>query len=330
MTTMTSTARMLRAVPSLMRRASSRSGRMAPGTLGGGSALLRPRNSCGASGITCGAPSTSNTALFSSEAPSVEHPSYEYITVEKRDRVALITLNRPKALNALCAGLMDELNTATQIYDRDDSVGAVVITGSEKAFAAGADIKEMKDKTYMECYKKNFLANWANLTQVQKPIIAAVNGFALGGGCELAMMCDIMIAGDEAQFGQPEINLGTIPGGGGTQRLTKALGKSRAMELILTGDRIKAEEARESGLVSRVVPKDSLVDEAVKLGQKIASHSQPIVCMAKEAVNASYEMSLGEGLRFERRLFHSSFATNDQKEGMAAFAEKRKPEFTHS
>jgi enoyl-CoA hydratase/carnithine racemase len=252
-------------------------------------------------------------------------PAHQYILSEKRGKVGLITLNRPKALNALCDGLISELNAQVTAFDADHDIGAIVITGSEKAFAAGADIKEMKDKTYMSAYKSNMLSQWHNITKIKTPVIAAVNGYALGGGCELAMMCDIIIAGDKAKFGQPEIALGTIPGCGGTQRLTRAIGKSKAMEMILTGDPITAQDAEKAGLVSRVVPAAELVTKAIETGNKIASYSKPIVSLAKESVNAAYETTLEQGVTFERRLFHSTFATKDQKEGMTAFAEKRKP-----
>ncbi|KAI8058147.1 ClpP/crotonase-like domain-containing protein [Syncephalis plumigaleata] len=274
-------------------------------------------------------------AYFSTSAiarqNSMDASTFQYIQIEKRDEVGLITLNRPKALNALNSDLFHELNKAVEDFDNDVSVGAMVLTGSDRAFAAGADIKEMRESNYIENYKTNFLAHWTKITTARKPIIAAVNGFALGGGCELAMMCDIIYAGENAVFGQPEIKLGTIPGAGGTQRLTKAVGKSKAMEMVLTGSiNLTAEEAERAGLVSRVFPTDKLVDEAVKTASIIASRSQPIVQMAKEAVNESYEMSLGAGLLFERRLFHSTFGSHDQREGMAAFVEKRKPKFTHN
>ncbi|KAK0526256.1 putative enoyl-CoA hydratase, mitochondrial [Tilletia horrida] len=252
-------------------------------------------------------------------------PTYEHILVSSpAPRVTLITLNRPKALNALNSALFSEINDAALRADADPSVGAIVITGSDKAFAAGADIKEMKEKVYADVYKNNFLGHWTLLTTVRKPIVAAVSGYALGGGCELAMMCDIILAAPTAVFGQPEINLGVIPGAGGTQRLTKALGKSRAMEIILTGSNLAADEAAAGGLVSRVVKEGSVIDEAVKVASKIASKGQLAVQAGKEAVNASYELSLAEGNRLERRLFQSLFATKDQKEGMGAFAEKRK------
>ncbi|GAA5944611.1 uncharacterized protein JCM15063_000057 [Sporobolomyces koalae] len=245
--------------------------------------------------------------------------------------VSLITLNRPKALNALNSALFDELNSALASLSTDDSVHAVVLTGSSKAFAAGADIKEMKDKEFAEVYKSDFLAHWTQLTKFRKPIIAAVSGYALGGGCELAMMCDIILAAPNAVFGQPEINLGVIPGAGGTQRLTHAIGKSRAMELVLTGSNFTAQQASDWGLVSRVVEEgQDVVDESVKVAKKIASKGRVAVQAGKEGVNAAYELSLQEGLRFERRIFHQLFATNDQKVGMRAFAEKKKPEWTHS
>mmetsp|Transcript_8480 Transcript_8480/g.24097 ORF Transcript_8480/g.24097 Transcript_8480/m.24097 type:complete len:292 (+) Transcript_8480:52-927(+) len=256
--------------------------------------------------------------------------NYENIIVEKKEgRVALITLHRPKALNALCTPLMNELNDATAQLDLDDDVGAIVITGSEKAFAAGADIKEMAPKGFIEAYTTNMFANWADLTKIQTPTIAAVNGFALGGGCELAMLCDIILAGEKARFGQPEIKLGTIPGCGGTQRLIRAVGKSKAMELVLTGNMMTAQEAEAKGLVARIYPADKLVEEALGMARQIASYSKPVVQMAKEAVNSSYELSLEEGCRLERRLFHGSFATEDRREGMSAFVEKREAKFTH-
>ncbi|RUS20052.1 ClpP/crotonase-like domain-containing protein [Endogone sp. FLAS-F59071] len=256
---------------------------------------------------------------------------YSHILTETRGKVGVVTLNRPKALNALSSDLFYELNDALGKYDEDDGIGAIVLTGSEKAFAAGADIKEMKDENAINCYKKNFLGHWTNITLIRKPIIAAVNGFALGGGCELAMMCDIIYAGDKATFGQPEIKLGTIPGAGGTQRLVKAVGKSKAMEICLTGSvNLNAEEAEKLGLVSKIVPADQLVAEAIKTAEKIAEMSQPMVQMIKEAINQSYELSLSSGLRFERRLFQSTFGTHDQREGMTAFVEKRKASFTNN
>lgn len=248
--------------------------------------------------------------------------------VGEKKNVSLITLNRPKALNALCNDLMKELSIAVTQCDANPEIGAIIITGSEKAFAAGADIKEMQGNTYGQCVQGNFLADWTNLTKIKKPIIAAVNGYALGGGCELAMMCDIIYAGDKARFGQPEIAIGTIPGAGGTQRLTKAVGKSKAMEICLTGNMITAEEAEKSGLVSKVFPADKLVGEAIKLAEKISSHSPLTVTLCKESVNVAFETTLQEGLRFERRTFHATFSTKDQKEGMKAFIEKRAPVFT--
>jgi len=253
---------------------------------------------------------------------------YETIIAETRGPVGLITLNRPKALNALSDLLVTELAQAVDAFEADDSIGAIVLTGSEKAFAAGADIKEMSGFTYMDVYRQNFItAKWERVAHARKPVIAAVAGYALGGGCELAMMCDIIIAGDNARFGQPEITIGTIPGAGGTQRLTRFVGKSKAMDMVLTGRQMDAAEAERSGLVSRVVPAADLVDEALKVAERIAKLSLPIVMMAKESVNAAYETTLAEGIRLERRIFHSTFATEDQKEGMAAFAEKRQPDW---
>lgn len=256
--------------------------------------------------------------------------AYENILVETRGRVGLITLNRPKALNALSTPLIRDLGAALDAFEGDDGIGAVVITGSEKAFAAGADIKEMKDKSYMEAYLADFITDgWERITTCRKPIIAAVAGFALGGGCEVAMMCDFILAAETAKFGQPEITLGTIPGAGGSQRLTRVVGKSKAMEMCLTGRMMDAAEAERSGLVSRIVPAAELVEEAVKTAQRIAEMSLPVAMLAKEAVNRAYETTLSEGIRFERRLFHSTFALLDQKEGMSAFTEKRKPLFKH-
>ena len=250
------------------------------------------------------------------------------IKVDKRPPVAIVTLDRPEALNALCDQLMDELTDALRTLDADDEVGAIVLTGSRKAFAAGADIKEMADKTFLDVFMEDYITrNWEELTRVRKPTIAAVAGYALGGGCEVAMMCDIIIAADNARFGQPEITIGVIPAAGGTQRLTRAVGKSLAMEMVLTGRQLTAEEALQFGLVSRVVPVDDLLDEAVRIAEKIASFSRPAVMMAKEAVNRAFETTLAEGLRFERRLFHALFAFEDRKEGMHAFIEKRRPQF---
>merc|ERR1712112_124247 len=259
------------------------------------------------------------------------NPTYQFIkteTVGTDDRVGLVTLNRPKALNALCAGLMDELIKALNEMDNDPKIGAMVVTGSEKAFAAGADIKEMQNRDFQSNYKENFLDWWNNITLVRKPILAAVNGYALGGGCEVAMMCDIIYAGDKAKFGQPEISIGTIPGAGGTQRLTRAIGKSRAMEMNLTGIPISAAEAASYGLMGKVFPPETLVDEAVKTADKIAGHSKIVVQICKEATNAAFELPLKEGMRFEKRMFQSTFATQDRKEGMTAFVEKRKPNWT--
>ena len=235
--------------------------------------------------------------------------SYANILVSRKGKVGVVTLNRPKALNALSSPLMKELNEALREFDADASIGAMVVTGSEKAFAAGADIKEMSSLTFVGNYKSNFISDWTGIVSIRKPVIAAVNGFALGGGCEVAMMCDIIYAGDKARFGQPEIKLGTIPGAGGSQRLTQAVGKAKAMDLVLTGRMITAEEAEKAGLVARIFPADKLVDEAIKSAETIASYSNPIVMMAKEAVNKSFEMSLSEGLNFERRLFHATFGT---------------------
>jgi enoyl-CoA hydratase len=256
---------------------------------------------------------------------------YEQILTEKKDAVGIITLNRPKALNALCATLIEELGRALDDMESDDAIGAIVLTGSEKAFAAGADIKEMAGKSYMDVYLQNFITEgWERVTTCRKPVIAAVAGYALGGGCEMAMMCDFIIAAETAKFGQPEITIGTIPGAGGTQRLTRFVGKSKAMEMCLTGRLMDAEEAERAGLVSRVVPAEELLGDAIKTAEKIANLSRPIVLMAKECVNRSYETTLAEGIRFERRVFHSTFATDDQKEGMAAFAEKRTPKWTNN
>ncbi|MET2828783.1 enoyl-CoA hydratase [Mesorhizobium shangrilense] len=255
--------------------------------------------------------------------------TYETILTETRGKVGLITLNRPKALNALNSRVLAELVAAVTDFGSNADIGAMVVTGSEKAFAAGADIKEMQALSYADAYTQDFFVGWEDFTRTRKPIIAAVAGYALGGGCELAMMCDFIIAADNAKFGQPEITLGVMPGMGGSQRLTRFVGKSKAMDMCLTGRMMDAQEAERSGLVSRVVPASDLVEEAVKAAAKIAEFSLPSVMMTKEAVNRAYETTLGEGLRFERRLFHSLFAFEDQKEGMAAFAEKRKPNFTN-
>ena len=252
------------------------------------------------------------------------------ILTETRDRVALITLNRPEALNALNKATMEEVTAAVAEFDADEKIGAIVITGSEKAFAAGADIKEMAPRGATEMYLTNWFADWDILTRARTPIIAAVNGYALGGGCELAMMCDFIIAGDRAKFGQPEVNLGVTPGMGGSQRLTRAVGKAKSMDMCLTGRMMDAEEAERSGLVARVVPAGELLDEALKTAATIASKSLIATTMIKEQVNAAYETTLAQGLLFERRTFHSIFSSNDQKEGMAAFVEKRDANFTHS
>ena len=253
----------------------------------------------------------------------------ETIIVERRGRVGIVRLNRPQALNALNATLRNELLGAAEAFDADADVGCILITGSDKAFAAGADIKEMADKSYIDIFRADYAADYERLTRVRKPVIAAVAGFALGGGCELAMMCDFIIAADNAKFGQPEIKLGIIPGIGGTQRLARAVGKAKAMDLILTGRMMDAAEAERSGLVARVVPAASLMEEAIKVAETIAAMSQPSLLAAKEAVNRSFETSLAEGVRFERRVFHALFATKDRKEGMAAFIEKRPPRFTN-
>lgn len=256
--------------------------------------------------------------------------SYELILVETRGRVGMITLNRPKALNALNDNLVDEIGKALDGFEADENIGAILITGSEKAFAAGADIGAMATFSYMDAYKGDYITrNWERVKTCRKPVIAAVAGFALGGGCELAMMCDIIIAADTARFGQPEIKLGILPGAGGTQRLPRAVGKAKAMDMCLTARFMDAVEAERAGLVSRVVPADKLVDEALGAAEAIASYSLPVVMMIKESINRSFESSLNEGLLFERRVFHSAFALKDQKEGMAAFVEKRKPSFDH-
>lgn len=253
--------------------------------------------------------------------------SYENLIVETRGNVGLITFNRPRALNALNAALIDELYDALVGFEGDQAVGCMVLTGSDKSFAAGADIMEMHAQGYMDVYLSDFLIRWEKVSQVRKPIIAAVGGFALGGGCEIAMACDFIIAADNAKFGQPEIKLGIMPGAGGTQRLTRFVGKSKAMEMCLTGRMMHADEAERAGLVSRIVPVDELLSEALATAQAIADMSRPIAMMTKETVNRAYEVSLSEGIRFERRVFHSMFATQDQKEGMAAFVEKRTANF---
>ena len=254
--------------------------------------------------------------------------TYENILVETRGNVGLIRLNRPQALNALSPALIKDLGEALDIFEKDNAIGAIVITGNDKAFAAGADIKVMQNFTYMDAYLSNYITDgWEKVAHCRKPLIAAVAGFALGGGCEMAMMCDFILAAENAKFGQPEIKLGVIPGAGGTQRLTRFVGKAKAMEMVLTGRMMDAEEAERSGLVSRIVPLAELLEEAVRVAQQIAELSRPVVMMAKESVNRSYETSLAEGILFERRAFHSAFATDDQKEGMAAFIAKRKPVF---
>jgi enoyl-CoA hydratase len=255
--------------------------------------------------------------------------TYANVIVETHGAVGLIKLNRPQALNALSSALMADLDAALEAFEADPAIGAIVLTGSEKAFAAGADIKEMQDKTFADAFLGDFISKWERLTRVRKPVVAAVCGFALGGGCEIAMMCDFILAADTAKFGQPEIKLGVIPGAGGTQRLTRAVGKAKAMEMILTGRMMDADEAERSGLVSRVVPAALLIEEALKVAGSIAALSRPAVFAAKEAVNRAYETTLAEGVRFERRIFHSLFATEDQKEGMRAFAEKRPAKFAN-
>jgi len=254
--------------------------------------------------------------------------TFNYLTIETKQAVGLITLNRPQALNALNAALVSELRQALDALEEDTGIGVIVVTGSEKAFAAGADIKEMKDRSFADVYLADFITkDWERLAHCRKPTLAAVAGYALGGGCEIAMMCDIIIAADTAKFGQPEITIGTLPGAGGTQRLARSIGKAKTMDLILSGRMMDAAEAERAGLVARVVPAAELLSETLKLAQKIAGMSRPVALMAKEAVNQAFETGLTEGLRFERRLFHASFATEDQKEGMNAFAEKRQPSF---
>jgi enoyl-CoA hydratase len=253
--------------------------------------------------------------------------SYENIVVETRGRVGIIRLHRPQALNALNAALIADLSAAIDALEADANIGCILVSGSEKAFAAGADIKEMATKTFMDAFMADFVGRWDCLARARKPVVAAVAGFALGGGCELAMQCDLIIAADNAKFGQPEIKLGVIPGIGGTQRLTRAVGKAKAMDLILTGRMMDAQEAERSGLVARVVPLADLMDEAMKVAETIASMSLPATMIAKESVNRAFEGSLAEGIRFERRVFHSLFATEDQTEGMAAFVEKRPAKF---
>jgi enoyl-CoA hydratase len=254
--------------------------------------------------------------------------SFENILTEKQGPVAILTLNRPKAMNALCQALMDEVCEAIDNFENDAAVKVIVITGNEKTFAAGADIKEMAPKSFVDAYKEDFITrNWERVSKCRKPVIAAVAGYCLGGGCELAMMCDFIVAADNAKFSQPEITIGTIPGAGGTQRLTRLVGKSKAMELCLTGRIMDAVEAESAGLVARIFPVASLLPETLKIAQKIAEFSTPVAMMVKESINRAYETTLAEGLKFERRLFHASFSTEDQKEGMSAFVEKRKAAF---
>ncbi len=255
---------------------------------------------------------------------------YQNISVETKDKVGVITLNRPKALNALNDQLMDELGFALKAFDKDEAIGCIIITGSEKAFAAGADIGAMANYSYMDAYKSDYITrNWEQIRQIRKPVIAAVAGYALGGGCELAMMCDFIIAADNAKFGQPEIKLGTLPGAGGTQRLPRAISKSKAMDMCLTARMMDAAEAERAGLVSRIVPLEKLMEEALAAAVTIAAMSLPIVMMVKDSVNRAYETTLSEGVQYERRLFHSSFGTEDQKEGMQAFMEKRPAKFAN-
>lgn len=256
--------------------------------------------------------------------------AYLDIIVERQANVGIVAFNRPKALNALCESLISELEAALNELEDDAEIGAIVLTGNDKAFAAGADIKEMKDRSFVDVYKSDFITRgWERVAQCRKPVIAAVAGYALGGGCEIAMMCDIIVAAENAKFGQPEITLGVLPGAGGTQRLTRLVGKAKAMEMCLTGRTMDAAEAERSGLVARVVPSNQLLEEAIKLAGCIAGMSAPIAMMVKECVNRAYETTLAEGLRFERRQFHAAFGTEDQKEGMAAFVEKRQPAFRH-
>ncbi|TDQ86398.1 short chain enoyl-CoA hydratase [Dongia mobilis] len=256
--------------------------------------------------------------------------SFATIELAREGRVGIIRLNRPQALNALCDQLVAELGSALDDLEADENIGAIILTGSEKAFAAGADIKEMQSRGFVDVLVTDFISKgWERVATCRKPVVAAVAGFALGGGCEMAMMCDIIIAAENAKFGQPEITLGIIPGAGGTQRLTRAIGKAKAMDLVLTGRMMDAAEAERSGLVARIVPAEKLMEEALAVASRIAGFSLPIVLMAKESVNRAFESSLAEGIKFERRLFHAAFATEDQKEGMAAFVEKRKPAFRH-
>ncbi|CAG8764737.1 37053_t:CDS:2 [Racocetra persica] len=265
------------------------------------------------------------SALRNSEYKS-DAPNYENILTESHDKVGLITLNRPKALNALSSDLFHEVNDALKKFDNDSSIGAIVITGNEP----GADIKEMSDQTFSKSYVTNFLGHWGEINNVKKPVIAAVNGFALGGGCELAMSCDVIYAGETAKFGQPEIKLGLIPGAGGTQRLTRVVGKSKAMEIVLSGRTFTAQEAEQWGLVSKVFPVGELLEKTIELGQEFAGFSQPVIQAAKESVNSAYELSLREGCRFERRIFQALFSLSDSKEGRVAFEQKREPKWTNN
>lgn len=274
--------------------------------------------------------STCSRVLFRNACRAQSTSSaFEHILVSRSEsgKVGMVQLNRPKALNALCSPLFVELNQALKEFDQDGNIGAIVLTGGPKAFAAGADIKEMADREFVDNYRENFLGDWTGLVNIRKPIIAAVQGYALGGGCELAMMCDIIYAGDTAKFGQPEIKLGVLPGAGGTQRLVRAIGKSKAMEIVLSGEMFSAQEAERAGLVSKVFPTSEVVDKAKALAETISSYSQVAVQMNKELVNRSFEMSLAEGLHLERRMFQAAFATKDQKEGMKAFMEKRPAKF---
>ncbi|RGB23171.1 ClpP/crotonase-like domain-containing protein [Rhizophagus diaphanus] len=286
--------------------------------------LIRPLSR--GSQITKVLVTSNNVAKFSTSGALQK--DYQDILTESHGKVGLITLNRPKALNALSSHLFHEVNNALEKFDDDTNISAIVITGNERAFAAGADIKEMMEKSFAEVYKTSFLGHWGKINDIKKPIIAAVNGFALGGGCELAMSCDIIYAGEKAVFGQPEIKLGVIPGAGGTQRLVRAIGKSKAMEIILSGRNFSAQEAERWGLVSKVLPVDKVLDEAIRLGQEIAGLSQPSIQAAKESINRAFELSLKEGCHSERKLFYSLFALKDKKEGMEAFVKKREPKWT--
>ncbi|CAH2235171.1 probable enoyl-CoA hydratase, mitochondrial [Pararge aegeria] len=284
----------------------------------------------GKSVLNTGRVATANTGLikFYSTAPQYENIKTDVVGSKKN--VGIIQLNRPKALNALCDALFKELGKAVEDFDADEKIGAIIITGNEKAFAAGADIKEMQDNTFSSNTRQGFLKDWESVSNCGKPIIAAVNGFALGGGCELAMLCDIIYAGEKAKFGQPEINIGTIPGAGGTQRLPRYVGKSKAMEIVLTGNFIDANEAERMGLVSRVFPVEKLLEETIKLAERIGTHSPLVVKMAKQAVNQAYETTLKSGLQYEKSMFYGTFATEDRKEGMTAFVEKRAPNFKNN